>query len=164
MATGYLSIPVMGGRAPAANAAGTDLTGQDNGRLFDDATAESWIYPMQVPGNYASAPVLRYQFSVVTTQSGDKNIGINVYVMAVTTGDAQDLSADGFGSANADTHALATDQPAKYLREDTVALTNFDSGAADDWVLIKIARDPAVANDATGDMKLRRLRFEYTTT
>jgi len=61
--------------------------------------------------------------------------------------------------------ATAVPATAGYLDEISLALTNFDSGAAGDFLAVKFSRDANHASDtATGDLELIAASLEFTTT
>lgn len=84
-----------------------------------------------------------------------------VHVAAVTDGDSTDIDAKAFGTVNTVT-AVTVPGTAGYLDEISGALSNVDSMAANDFLVVRIARD--VANDtATGDAEVIAVSLEYTT-
>jgi hypothetical protein len=119
----------------------------------------TWSFRM--PPDYASAPSAVLQWKATSATSG--GVVWDVRVGAVTPGDATDVDAKGFASANTATGtAPAT---AGYLVETSVTLTNADSLAAGDFVVVRVARAAADASDtATGDAELAMVALLYTTT
>ena len=130
-------------------------------QLAFDATSEEWCtWQFRMPADYASTPVAVVQWKAASATSG--GVVWDVRIAAVTTGDAVDVDAKGFGSSNASTGtAPAT---AGYLVDTSVTLTNADSVAAGDFVVVRLARVAADAADtATGDAECTGMALTYTT-
>lgn len=128
---------------------------------FDAATVEQMMWSFRMPQDYVSAPVLRVQYKMASATSG--NVVIEGRVAAVSDGDAQDVDANGFDSANTSS-VTAVPGTAGYLDEISLALANSDSLAANDFVIVYLARDADHASDtATGDMEVVAVSLEYTT-
>jgi hypothetical protein len=131
-------------------------------QLAYDASTEEWVtFQFRMPADYASAPAAVVQWKAASATSGA--VVWDVRVAAVTTGDSTDVDAKGFGAANTATGtAPAT---AGYLVDTSVTLTNADSVAAGDFVVIRVARAAANGSDtATGDAELVQVALTYTTT
>ncbi|GIM89297.1 hypothetical protein [Paractinoplanes toevensis] len=131
-------------------------------QLAFDASTEEWCsFQFRMPADYASAPVAVVQWKAASATSG--GAVWDVRVSAVTTGDSVDVDAKGFGSANTATGtAPAT---AGYLVDTSVTLTNADSLAAGDFVVVRLARAAADGSDtATGDAECVGLAITYVTT
>ena len=115
-----------------------------------------------MPVNYASGPVLKLQYSMASATSGE--VVLAAEIMAVSDGDSQDIDSESFDTINtsASTTVPAT---AGHLDEISITLTNADSLAAGDFVLLRISRDASdtVNDDASGDLELRNISIEYTT-
>jgi hypothetical protein len=126
-----------------------------------DASTEEWLcWSFRMPADYASAPVAKVQFKMASATSGA--VVWDVRLSATTPGDAQDVDAQDFASANTAT----TSVPATvgYLTEASVTLTNADSLAAGDFVVVRVARAAADGSDtATGDAELLGVAISYTT-
>lgn len=130
-------------------------------QLAFDATAEEWCtWQFRMPADYASTPAAVVQWKATSATSG--GVVWDVRVAAVTTGDAVDVDAKGFGSANTATGtAPAT---AGYMLDTLVTLTNADSLAAGDFVVVRLARVAADAADtASGDAEVVAVGITYTT-
>ncbi|WP_433731001.1 hypothetical protein ACQP2Y_21565 [Actinoplanes sp. CA-051413] len=130
-------------------------------QLAFDATSEEWCtWQFRMPADYASAPVAVVQWKAASATSG--GVVWDVRVSAVTTGDSVDVDAKGFGSANTATGtAPAT---AGYMLDTSVTLTNADSLAAGDFVVVRLARVAADGSDtATGDAEVVNVVVTYTT-
>ncbi len=86
----------------------------------------------------------------------------DVRISATSDGDTQDVDAQDFGAANVGTATVPG--TAGYLDEVSVTLTNADSVAAGDFVVVRLARAVADAADtATGDAELLAVSLTYTT-
>lgn len=130
-------------------------------QLAYDASSEEWAtFQFRMPADYASSPIATVQWKATSATSG--GVVWDVRVAAVTAGDATDVDAKGFGSANTATGtAPAT---AGYLVDTAVTLTNADSLAAGDFVVLRVARAAADGSDtATGDAELAQVVLSYTT-
>jgi hypothetical protein len=131
-------------------------------KLCFDATAEEWCcWQFRMPADYASAPVCKIQYLMASATSG--GVAWDVRISATSDGDSQDVDAQDFGSANVGTATVPG--TAGYLDEVSVTLTNADSLAAGDFVVVRVARAVGDAGDtATGDAELVAVAIEYTTT
>jgi hypothetical protein len=158
MATGYVILPV---GSPDKFTCGMDVGIGGLKLLFDAAADESAEWKFPVPGNYASAPVIRYGYSMAGANSS-KKVDLEWSVWAVSSADAADMDTASYDTPNASNPTVP--DTAGYPDVQSVALTNADGMVADDVVLIRVNRD---ANDATndtaaGDFELRSVIFEYT--
>lgn len=90
--------------------------------------------------NYGSGdPVIKIQWYADTSSSG--TVVWQARILAITpNADTTDIETDTYATANfvQDTHLQTTGQR---LHECSITLTNKDSLAAGDWVLLEIARD-----------------------
>lgn len=130
-------------------------------QLAFDATAEEWAtWEFRMPDDYASGPVLRVQFKMTSATSGA--VVWDGRVAATTPTDATDVDARGFSSANTVTQTVAS--TAGYLVDASITLSNADSVAAGDFVVIRLARAAADAGDtATGDAEFVMASLSYVT-
>ena len=124
---------------------------------FDDTTAEAaQSIPVQVPAAYTGSGTLKLDIWFFMASATSGNFGANVYVQSIASLDAVDIDAgDSYDSSNAGSTSVPG--TAGYLKVLTVTLTNKDGIAAGEWVRIKLARDPAVSSDATGDARVTAL-------
>lgn len=131
-------------------------------QLAFDASSEEWCtWQFRMPADFASAPVAVVSFKMTSATSG--GVVWDVRVAAVTTGDSTDVDAKVFGSANTATGTAPG--TAGYLLDTSVTLTNADSVAAGDFVVIRLARAAADGSDtATGDAECVGMALTYTTT
>lgn len=172
MATGYILLPIGAAVLPdgtANNAAPAIQRVKSSAAAptpyflqaaMDTTTQEMMMWSFLMPGDYASAPVIRCRYKMLSATSG--TFGLLVYIAAVSDGDAQDVDAKAFASVNTIT-AVTVPGTAGFIDEITGALSNADSLAANDFVVLRVGRD--VANDtATADAELLAVTLEYTTT
>lgn len=131
-------------------------------QLAFDASTEEWCtWQFRMPADYASAPVAVVQWKATSATSG--GVVWDVRVSATTTGDSQDVDAQDFASANTATGTAPG--TAGYLLDTSVTLTNADSVAAGDFVVVRLARAAADGSDtATGDAECVGMAITYTTT
>lgn len=162
---GQLPIPLASGLLPATNPASISTTqGKRRYILFDDTTAEKIRISFIMPDTFGSALKLILQLATKNTQSGSKNAGFTARIDARTpNSDAVDLETDDFDSDNDFSHALASNQAAGLLREVEGSLSNIDSVAAGDNVVLELERDVGVADNASGDIEvLEDAMLEWT--
>lgn len=154
-AKGEIKLPV---GSPAEMTAQIDQD-KDLRLLFDDTTVEHAVWQFRMPDDYGGNLVAKIQYAMASATSG--KVDFEVSVMAVSSGDAQDLDADSYDAAN--TANATVPGTAGYLGELTVTLTNDDDVAAGDYVRIKLERDADDATDdtATGDCEVRNVVLEY---
>lgn len=131
-------------------------------KLNYDASSEEWCcWQFRMPADYASAPTAVVQYAMASATSG--GVAWDVRISATSDGDSQDVDAQDFASANVGTATVPG--TAGYLDEVSVTLTNDDSLAAGDFVVVRLARAVADAADtATGDAEVLTMALEYITT
>lgn len=131
-------------------------------QLAYDATTEEWAcWQFRMPADYASAPVAKIDYKMASATSG--GVAWDCRVAAVTDGDSTDVDAKVFASANVGTATVPG--TAGYIDEVSITLTNADSVAAGDFVVIYLGRAVANGSDtATGDAEMVGLTITYTTT
>lgn len=174
MATGTINLPVGGAILPdgtASNAAPAVQRVKSSAAApspyflqlaFDAGTKEQAMWSFRMPADYASAPVLKVQYKMASATTG--NVVIEGRLAAVSDGDATDVDAKAFGSANTSS-ATAVPGTAGHIDEISLTLTNADSVAAGDFVIAYLARDAANGSDtATGDMEVVGVAVTFTTT
>jgi hypothetical protein len=138
-------------------------TGPVSGYAFD-ATTEETIYYRFRAGNYGSGNItITAAWYADTGTSGGIAIGVSLAAITANT-DTQDVETKAFATETiiTDTHLGTTGQRA----HDVIGtLSNLDSLAVDDWVLMRIARKPADAGDTmSGDMILVMVDLSYSDT
>lgn len=127
---------------------------------FDASTEEQCCWTFRMPADYASAPVLRVQYKMTSATTG--GVAFEARIAAVSDGDATDVDAKAFAAANVGTATVPG--TAGHLDEVAITLTNADSLAAGDYVIVYLNRDPAHASDtATGDAEVLGAALTYTT-
>jgi hypothetical protein len=131
-------------------------------KLLYDPTSEEWaVWQFRMPDDYASTPIAKLQWAAVSATSGA--VVWDVRISATTPGDTTDIDAQDFAAANTATTTVPA--TAGYLAETSVTLTNADSLAAGDLVIVRVARAAADGSDtATGDAELLVVGLTYTTT
>lgn len=128
---------------------------------FDTTTEEMCFWQFRMPSDYGSALTAKIQYKMASATSG--GVAFDVSLMAVTPGDSQDVDADAFATVNGGSDATVPGT-AGYLDAVSITLTNEDSVAAGDFVVVRLARDVADAADtASGDCEVVMLALEYTT-
>lgn len=127
---------------------------------FDATTEEQVVWAFRMPADYSSAPVLKVQYKMTSATTG--GVAFEARIAAVSDGDAQDVDAKGFAAANVGTATVPA--TAGHLDEVSITMTNADSIAAGDFVIVYLNRDPAHASDtATGDCEVVAVSLTYTT-
>lgn len=122
------------------------------------ATDQMCMWSFRMPSDYASGPVLKVQFKMVSATSG--NVVIEGRIAAVTDGDSQDVDAKAFAAANTSS-ATAVPGTAGFMKELSLTLSTADSLAAGDFTIAYLARR---SSTATGNMEVVACSIEYTTT
>jgi hypothetical protein len=172
MAIGYLSLP------PAAWYPTDDSSGSASAQLskrvtsdatdpqanwmewlFDATTQEHIMCQFVMPGNYSGSPVLKVYYKM--TSATANYIQWGAALMALTDADAQDADSDEFASANV---AYATvPGTAGYLDVISITLSNADSVAAGDHVVLVLYRDAddGTYDTATGDAEFVNAEFQF---
>jgi hypothetical protein len=172
MATGSILLPIGAGVLPdgsASNAAPAIQRVKSSASApspyflqaaFDASTEEQIMWSFRMPADYASAPVLRVQYKMTSATTG--GVAFEARLAAVSDGDATDVDAKAFAAANVGTATVPG--TAGHIDEVTVTMTNADSLAAGDFVVVYLNRDPAHASDtATGDCEVIGVSLLYTT-
>jgi len=118
--------------------------------LFDDTTDECARWQGILTPYGAGALDIDIVYSLETTSSAD-TVTMDVYVMCGKA-DA-DMDTDSFDTANSVTSGSVS-TTAGYQAKLTGTLTNDDSCAEDDLIIIKICRDASASTDAD-DLELR---------
>lgn len=162
MTTGTIILALEGGvphvTAPPAMALSNSRSWK---LLFDDTTPETKYWQFRMPANYASGLTAKIIYSMASATADA--VEFEVAVMAVSDGDSQDLDSDSFDTVNAGSATVPG--TAGYPDEISITLTNADSVAAGDLVIVSLSRDADDgSNDtATGDAEVVAFSLEYTT-
>lgn len=128
--------------------------------LFDDTTNEHIYFAFTMPDNYASGLIVDVYYKMASDTGNDVLFGAAIH--AVTDGDAVDLDAEELATTN-DSAATTTPGTAGYMDVCSITMTNADSVAANDRVILEIHRhaDDA-ADDAAGDAEVVACAIRFT--
>lgn len=172
MATGTLDLPIGAAVLPdgsATNAAPAIQRVKSSAtapapyflQLAFDASTEEWVcWQRYWPADYSSSPVAKLTYKMASATSGD--VVWVVQVAAISDGDSTDADAKAFGTANSGT--VTVPGTAGHIDVASITVSNADSVAAGDWVVIRVARDADAGGDtATGDAELIGVAIQYTT-
>ncbi len=173
MATGTIVLPI-GAATPPDGTSGNIAPAIQQGKssassptphhleaAFDAAVEEQLQWSFRMPQDYASAPVLKVQYKMASATTLEVIIASRI--AAVSDGDSQDVDANAFGTVNTSS-AITVPGTVGHLDEISLALSNADSLAAGDFIILLLARDAdASGDDATGDMEVVAVSLEYTT-
>lgn len=131
--------------------------------LFDGSTKNWLTWAFRMPQDYASGPVLKIIYKATSATTG--TIVFEGRLAAYTPGtDTTDFDAKAYGSANTTGANTVPATTAGKLAEVSLTLTNADSVAAGDMVVLTLARAPADANDTvTSGIEVTAVALEYTT-
>lgn len=162
--TATVLIPVQGAKLPTSEAALID-GGKHHWRLmFPDSTDRHAFWQWRMPHDYNSDLTIHMQYIADSGTAGILKMG--AAVMAVTPGDAADLTATSFGSVVYDTSTAPT--TIGYMSSTGISITltgNADSLAANDFIKLEIVRDADHAGDTlTGHAAILAVSAEYMTT
>jgi hypothetical protein len=126
---------------------------------FDATTEEQCYWSFRMPADYASAPVMKIIYKMASATSG--GVAFEARIAAVSDGDATDVDAKAFAAANVGTATVPG--TVGYADEVSITMTNADSLAAGDFVIVYLNRDPAHASDtAAGDAQVVSAALTYT--
>lgn len=129
--------------------------------LFDPTTDEMCYWQFRMPNDYASGPVLKVQYKMISATTG--NVVISGRIAAITPGDAIDTDAKALGTDNLSA-ATAVPGTVGRLAEISLTLTNDDGLAGGDFAIVRLARNASNGSDtATGDMAVTAVSLQYTT-
>ena len=132
--------------------------------LAFDAATEETVYFIFPAINYGSGNVTaRIRWYADTASTGGITIGGSLAAITPDT-DTQDIETKAFATEviASDTHLGTVGQR---LHEMTVVITNLDSIAAEDFVILRIARKVADAGDTmTGDCLVTEVGVDYSDT
>lgn len=179
MATGYIQLPIGGAILPdtsSNNAApalqrvkSSDTASSTNTPpyflqlAFDASADESAMWALYMPGDYASAPVLDVLYKMTSATTGA--VRFEGRIAAITDGDATDGDAKAFASTNSAGDTVPGTTAGK-VGGFSITLTNADSLAAGDYVVVQLRRDAdgtTGTDDSTGDCEVVAVRLSYTT-
>lgn len=180
MATGYIILPIGNATLPdaSANNAGpaiqraksSDTASSTNTppyflqAAFDASADESMSWSFFMPGDYASGPILDVLYKMASATSG--SVRFEGRVAAITDGDTTDGDAKAYATTNSAGDTVPATTAGK-VGGFSITLTNADSLAAGDFVIVQLRRDAdgtTGTDDATGDCEVVGVRLSYTTT
>ena len=165
MATGTVLLPLLAALGDPTNPPALAFQSGSNRPYldFDATTDELIVWSFRLPENYASAAALKIQWGGVASSTVTHTVRWAVEVMALTADTDGDPDTDSYDTSNeADDDILGT--TAGRIQELSITLTNFDSGAAGDYVAIRLSRNANHANDDLAeDARLWAVSLEYTT-
>lgn len=167
MATVKLPLPILAATPASTNGAAHKAFAGTNFPVrclaFDAATDETVYWQARVP-NYGSGNLtLKLMWYADTGASGDVIFAAQIAAITPNT-DTQDIETDTLATANTvtDTHLGTTNQR---LHECSITISNLDSLAADDFVVIALYRDANAAGDTmTGDALVVDAELSYSDT
>jgi hypothetical protein len=167
MATIYQHFTALDGVPPASNFATFDVIAGTNFPVpcldFDTTTAESIYFYFRATEYGSGNLTIDIDWYADTAASGD--VVWDAQIAAITPNtDSQDIETDALATANTvtDSHLGTVNQR---LHRATVAISNLDSLAADDWVVLKITRDVSDGADTmAGDASLVAVTVSYSDT
>ena len=128
--------------------------------LFAATQTEEMISQFEAPVNYASAPVLRKKYAMTSATSG--TVDLETEVMAIA--DGEDIDTASFDSVNEASGGTTVPGTAGFRDTIEQALTNNDSMAAEETILLRDSRNDTGDDTATGDLEYIGNVFTYTTT
>lgn len=129
---------------------------------FDAATEETCYFTLDATSYGSGNVTVKVRWYADTASSGGVVFGASL--AAITPGDDQDIETKAFASevTGSDTHDGTTGQR---LHELSITVNQLDSIAADDYVVLRLARKTANASDdMTGDCLVVEARVEYSDT
>jgi hypothetical protein len=129
-------------------------------QLNFDATNEEWCTFQTIwPADYTGSPVAKVTYKMASATSN--GVAWDVRIGATSDGDSQDQDAQDFGSSNVNSGTVPG--TAGHIDVISVTLTNADSVAAGDFVVVRLARATGNGGDtATGDAEFLGLSIEYS--
>jgi hypothetical protein len=130
---------------------------------FDASTEESVYFQFRAASYGSGNLTLKIFWYADTASSGDVIFGAQIAAITPNT-DTQDIETDALATAQTvtDTHLGTTGQR---LHECSITISNLDSLAADDFVVLKLYRDADAAGDTmTGDALVVDLELSYSDT
>jgi len=114
------------------------------------------IFQFTVPDDYTDTPVLRLLYDCV----GDDLTGdVRVTVDVLANSDSEDMEAAEYDTTNVATDTVETAEGKTNLLE--VSLSNADSAAAKDAVLVKLTRTPGHNDDTIAGTDVRVFEVDF---
>lgn len=167
MATVYQSFEPADALLPTSNGAAPSQVQGTNfpvpGLAFDATTQETVFFGFPAL-NYGSGNLtVEVQWYADSASSGGVTFGASLAAITPNT-DSQDIETDSFATENtaSDTHIGTTGQR---LHSFSITVSNLDSLASGDWVMLRLRRVPADGSDTmTGDCIVSRVVLSYSDT
>lgn len=166
MATGHIILDVSAARLPSSGAATKETVYGTNFPFvqldFDGASDEAVYWGFRMPSNYASAPVLKIQWK--SSDTAGSNVVWASQLNAYTPGtDTANYETDTL--ATADTVTATDSTSAHAIVEASITISNTDSLAAGDAVILKLYRDADNGSDTLNsiDAEVVNVMLQYTT-
>ena len=141
------------GKLPSTDMMAIDAGNNQWRGLFDDTTDECARWQTTLTPYNGGTLQGEILYSLETTSSSDV-VGIEIYIMCVTGGDAADVDTDSFGTVN-DLASGSVSTTAGYLVKLSDASLNGDSCAEDDLIIVKVCRDADGVDTTTDDVEFR---------
>lgn len=164
MATGTILLPILAAVPDATNPPALVFSTSRPYLAFDATTDEIVYWTFRLPENYASGAALKIQWSGASSTTTSHTVVWGCQVMAMTADTDGAMDSDSYDTANTvSDDILGT--TAKRIQGASLTLTNFDSGAAGDYLALKFYRDADNgSDDLAEDAWLWAVSLEYTTT
>lgn len=125
---------------------------------FDATVDESAEWQFMAPPHFRSSGTVTCDVNFTMASATSGNVVWNCAIMAVTPGDAAALETDSFDTATSDTEAVPG--TAGYLDQANMTMTNGDSAAAGDMIMVRVQRVGSSGSDtASGDAELASARL-----
>ena len=167
MATVKIPLPILAATPASTNGAAHKVVYGTNfpvRSLAFDAGTDETVYWQFRAANYGSGNLtLKLMWYADTASSAD--VIWNAQIAAITPNtDTQDIETDALATANTvtDTHLGTTNQR---LHETSITISNLDSLAADDFVVLALFRNAdAVGDTMAGDALLVEAELSYSDT
>ena len=158
MATGTIILPVIAAIGDATDPPALAFTAANRPYLlFDGTTDELCLWAFELPGDYASDPVIRVHYSMATATSG--NIAIRTEVQAIADGEDIDTDAWSTVEASADKAVPGT----AGLSDIVTDALGTPTLAPNDYIALRLGRENAAGTNAAGDMEVWAVSLTYTT-
>lgn len=131
-----------------------------NQALYDAATNQHMFWIFRLPADFSSSPVLKVHWGANATSG---NVVWEGRVGAITPADADTPNEHSLAAANSTTTAVNATEARRNI-ETSITLTNADSMAAGDLLMVLLKRDAANASDTCAqNAEVSAVTFEYTT-
>lgn len=135
-----------------------------SGLYFDASNDESAYFKLRAIRYGSGNLTLELDWYADTASSGDVVWGAQIAAITPNS-DTQDVETDGLATAQTatDSHLGTTGQ--RVHRAPAIAISNLDSLAADDWVMVRVYRDADAGGDGmAGDAILTLVTLSYSDT